>query len=816
MKIQLSPNCFNIDQSNFIALTKGFVKDGERNYQSVWCDVKPRKYPALFTMQRGNVRNEYSLSKIGEVLNNISQPIEYKYIADIIEEYFIENIFELWERLCTNGIFDIWLPESPYKRFKYAKTPPSQYRIVLLRVYEIKEIFNSSDLILGKYSEKIKDAKKLLVTIKRPLINDKNFNEIKETLENTLAEFKFYSKNQNSNSANALVEISKNEEKKSFAKPIIKHLKINNFKILNLETNIIFSTISVIIGPNNSGKTTVLQAIVLWQRCIRSWYEEQQNGKISNYSSGIGINKYDLTATLVNDVRLLWKDTIIKNGSSNTLITITIGLFYKEQMHDCTVNLRFENKEMIFAYLSENVTRNKELISAIAKLKVKILYPISKISEQEDQFTEQTVLAKVEAGYTNEILMNLCYFLWERNKTLSIIDNKWHLIHEIMKKMFGIDMDIPKHYPYGKVSLSFKPVNSDVSLPISMAGTGQQQMLALLAFFGYQENGTILYDEPDAHFESLRQRQVFNLLKYLAEKNNNQLIISTHSEVIINDSADFDINLMLGGDVFKLTDSAKQIKFFIRDFGIEHYYKAKLTKSVLYVEGSTDISMLRKFAEKLSHNAKDILDGDFYYYYTRDNKDELNIDKILQSPESSQIINYHSHFQNLQMVVQGFAAVGIFDRDNSNKQDYLSDSKNIVFWKKYELENYFVSVQSLKLFVLNEFNHFNINTLTVAFNSSLNSTLSDFLFNSEMYSLYQMLPENQKTVLFRDNLERKKGSAFLDYFFSQLHTKLGESINKGEYYKIIPFAQLNEEEENEIIEKLDLIATKIKCTQQTI
>ena len=51
-----------------------------------------------------------------------------------------------------------------------------------------------------------------------------------------------------------------------------------------------------------------------------------------------------------------------------------------------------------------------------------------------------------------------------------------------------------------------------------MAGTGQQQMLALLAFFGYQENGIILFDEPDAHFESLRQRQVFNLLKHLSEQ----------------------------------------------------------------------------------------------------------------------------------------------------------------------------------------------------------------------------------------------------------------------------------------------------------
>ncbi|MEK8020701.1 MAG: hypothetical protein VSS75_027860 [Candidatus Parabeggiatoa sp.] len=49
------------------------------------------------------------------------------------------------------------------------------------------------------------------------------------------------------------------------------------------------------------------------------------------------------------------------------------------------------------------------------------------------------------------------------------------------------------------------------------------------------------------------------------------------------------------------------IKNALQNFGIEHYYKAKMTQTILYVEGSTDIEMLKAFAEWLDHPAKTVL-----------------------------------------------------------------------------------------------------------------------------------------------------------------------------------------------------------------
>ena len=53
--------------------------------------------------------------------------------------------------------------------------------------------------------------------------------------------------------------------------PTISYVKIQNFKGFKNEVNIPLSNPSVLIGPNNSGKTSAIQALSLWSRAIREW-----------------------------------------------------------------------------------------------------------------------------------------------------------------------------------------------------------------------------------------------------------------------------------------------------------------------------------------------------------------------------------------------------------------------------------------------------------------------------------------------------------------------------------------------------------------
>lgn len=185
MKKTIETTCFKIDKPNAKALILGFDKNGKSIHQSIYCGVKKRHFPMLITYNKSPSR--FPLSKFGNGLNNDNRQLKIKYIVDFVEEYFIQNKIELWNIICNNGLFDIWLPEAPYKLFNDSKSNASKYRIVLLRIFEIEEEFYESDIIhTSARIDQIKEKSKLEVTIKRPIIEDLTFTKTKNLLENSI------------------------------------------------------------------------------------------------------------------------------------------------------------------------------------------------------------------------------------------------------------------------------------------------------------------------------------------------------------------------------------------------------------------------------------------------------------------------------------------------------------------------------------------------------------------------------------------------------------------------------------------------------
>ena len=63
----------------------------------------------------------------------------------------------------------------------------------------------------------------------------------------------------------------------------------------------------VFIGPNNSGKTTALQALALWEIGLKRW-SERRNGRLRpERLAGVTINRRDLISVPVPNARLLWR-----------------------------------------------------------------------------------------------------------------------------------------------------------------------------------------------------------------------------------------------------------------------------------------------------------------------------------------------------------------------------------------------------------------------------------------------------------------------------------------------------------------------------
>jgi len=65
----------------------------------------------------------------------------------------------------------------------------------------------------------------------------------------------------------------------------------------------------VLAGPNNSGKSTLLQALAVWGLCLQRWINERISGQSKAKSrTGIPISRKDFTSIPLREMNLLWTD----------------------------------------------------------------------------------------------------------------------------------------------------------------------------------------------------------------------------------------------------------------------------------------------------------------------------------------------------------------------------------------------------------------------------------------------------------------------------------------------------------------------------
>src|SRR5690606_38615818 len=107
-----------------------------------------------------------------------------------------------------------------------------------------------------------------------------------------------------------------------------------------------------------------------------------------------------------------------------------------------------------------------------------------------------------------------------------------------------------------------------------------QQMLLIFAYLYSHKRSVLLVDEPDAHLEILRQKQVYILLREIAAENQSQVVLVTHSEVILEEALDHNLTLLLEGRADNLA-ARNDIKNSLKHFGAAHYLKARERKYVL-------------------------------------------------------------------------------------------------------------------------------------------------------------------------------------------------------------------------------------------
>jgi energy-coupling factor transporter ATP-binding protein EcfA2 len=348
---------------------------------------------------------------------------------------------------------------------------------------------------------------------------------------------------------------------------LLHYLEIENFKRFGARQRIELEHPAVLIGPNNCGKTSAIQSLALWSQAVRSWYDARKES-IAKERPATPLNRLGIVAVPVQRTRFFWHNTSVRKGNKDIPLVITVGVEFQGKVHPLPMRFRNQGDELVYCTPDESVIANLELIQHAAMLKVELLYPMSGLDTDEPVLQPGRIDVLLGQGRTADVLRNLCLAVVRS----SVSD--WKRITELMRRLFNVQLGTPEETSRGGITLSYRQVNVKDALDISSAGRGMLQMLLVFAYLYSHKGSVLLVDEPDAHLEILRQKQVYVLLRDIANENNAQVVMVTHSEQILDEALDRNLTLLLDGHADDLAKK-QDIRNSLKHFGAEHYVRAR-------------------------------------------------------------------------------------------------------------------------------------------------------------------------------------------------------------------------------------------------
>jgi ABC-type arginine transport system ATPase subunit len=564
-------------------------------------------------------------------------------------------------------------------------------------------------------------------------------------------------------------------------------LSIRNFKLFD-DVEIELGERVVFVGPNNSGKTSALQALALWHAGVRRWVEKRGAGKVPKKRAGVTLNRRDLIALPVPTASLLWRDLHVREGyreqrkAKTRNVLIEIGVDGVTDGESWTTRLEFDyaNEESFYCRSCVGPDGQRLVVpEAAARVRLAYLPPMSGLAANETRLDEGAIAVRLGEGRTAEVLRNLCWLVLRRGK------DQWNELVGHMKNLFGITLEEPRYIPErGEIVMEYRtPAN--VRLDLSASGRGQQQVMLLLAYMRANAGAVLLLDEPDAHLEILRQRQIYQVLTETAAKTNSQIIAASHSEVILNEAADRDTVVAFVGKPHRIDDRGSQVLKALKEIGFEHYLQAEQVGWVLYLEGSTDLAILRAFAEKLNHPVRKLLERPFVHY-------------VGNQPRKAQ-----DHFYGLGEAKPDLVGVALYDRlDQTPPND---PNLRQLMWRRREIENYLCQRPTL-----------------LAFAEAQGREQAGDLFaarsRTAMEEAIEEISDALRALGKSDpwSADLKASDEFLDPVFKRFYEKLGlpHLTQKTDYHTLAPFVSI-EDLDPEIKEKLDAIVDVAQQASRT-
>lgn len=491
-----------------------------------------------------------------------------------------------------------------------------------------------------------------------------------------------------------------------FEKITLKRFK----KFQNTTFDINPNGLSLLAGGNNSGKSTLLQSLAIWDFCLTVLENEKgREALLPSYTGqGVGLSDDEFSPVLIPALNHLWTNLTNQiQGQDGYSLSI------RPEWTDSAGDMKFI--EIRLALANDRLflkPKESNLVDTDIIPRVGFVPPFAGIAAREQKMSVAQRRAMVGSGLVGGIIRNLLLDLEEANREsraklklgrnqikgsdLRILreTDPWEQLQAAIGQYFNTSLTLEPFNELYHTSIRAKLVKGDwdgkkiKKFPkfkprdLMAEGSGFLQWLSVFALALDPEINVILLDEPDAHLHSSLQTLLVSELERIAKSHSKQILLATHSTEILRWADHSDILKFSGSKAKYLSGEEAKIGLFAglgSDFS-PRLDKLKKSKALLIVENHSDARFLRIFAQKLG---KDISNDIVIWPWTGSSKERRQL------------------FYQLKADIPELRAVSIRDRDDlsqnqvdpeslqdKSEKDASGDGLRLCVWQRRHIENY--------------------------------------------------------------------------------------------------------------------------------
>lgn len=412
---------------------------------------------------------------------------------------------------------------------------------------------------------------------------------------------------------------------------MIERVTFHRFKQFADGTLELHPGVSLLGGGNNAGKSTILHGLAVWEFC-RTAIEMERGAETflaGQKRQGLGLGDDEFSPINVPSLKHLW--TNLKSQKVDEPDGYTLKIRCEWQQNGSDRHLEFGlslANDRLFVKTTSSDLAESDRIPRMAYLP-----PFAGMTDREPRLRGALRRRRIGEGLAGAVLRNVLLDMQQRNLserqrlrgTKSKISDPdlrglrasdpWELLQQNLRATFGAELDITpfreEYHSYIQVEVlkgaldgfKLKRHSGYNARDLMVEGSGFLQWLSVFALANDPEINVLLLDEPDAHLHSSLQEQLLSSLRTIAASTDKQVLVATHSAEILRNAEPADIlHVRTGGKGGHYLLEERQKVGLLAGMGSDYaprVDRAKRTKRILFVEGRSDVPILKILADKL-------------------------------------------------------------------------------------------------------------------------------------------------------------------------------------------------------------------------